>query len=255
MFFGDCKCKLKSRKGSRRATTFSEYRYLALMARRQHLRSWIGNPISTQTVRNWLHAVGLYAHRPMLCVTLKEEIIRMEWPLCSPDINPIEHVWDILGSRIAGHLPHPRMESGRLQRRIQILFGQSCVCTSVETRGERLNLNFTVQRHTVPATVTCIAIHGKASRSYFSTKQCPPKHIKLITGLPLSHFHSFLSCSISRFVTNPAYLVSLRTASWTVYEFGRFSGVFTATVGRDVAEHHTGLLCLSARSYHIIYLC
>ncbi|GFV03148.1 transposable element Tcb2 transposase [Trichonephila clavipes] len=35
-----------------------------------------------------------------------ETIQRMEWPVCSPDLNPIEHVWDMLGRRIAAR-PRP----------------------------------------------------------------------------------------------------------------------------------------------------
>ncbi|GFX49475.1 transposable element Tcb2 transposase [Trichonephila clavipes] len=59
----------------RRATTPNEDRYLVLTARRlqnmnatllqQHLRSASGTTVSTQTVRNRLHGLGLYAHRPM----------------------------------------------------------------------------------------------------------------------------------------------------------------------------------------------
>ncbi|GFX58886.1 transposable element Tcb2 transposase [Trichonephila clavipes] len=64
--------------GRRRATTPNEDRYLVLTARRhrnmnatllqQHLRSATGTRVSTQTVRNRLHGVGLYARRPMVCV-------------------------------------------------------------------------------------------------------------------------------------------------------------------------------------------
>ncbi|GFY23193.1 transposable element Tcb1 transposase [Trichonephila clavipes] len=35
-----------------------------------------------------------------------ETIQRMEWTACSSDLNPIEHVWDILGRRIAAR-PRP----------------------------------------------------------------------------------------------------------------------------------------------------
>ncbi|GFU24452.1 transposable element Tc3 transposase [Trichonephila clavipes] len=30
-----------------------------------------------------------------------EDITRMDWPAYSPDLNPVEHVWDMLGRRIA----------------------------------------------------------------------------------------------------------------------------------------------------------
>ncbi|GFS52275.1 transposable element Tcb2 transposase [Trichonephila clavipes] len=60
--------------GRRRAATPNEDRYLVLTARRhrnmnatllQHLRSATGTTVSTQTVRNQLHGVGLYARRPL----------------------------------------------------------------------------------------------------------------------------------------------------------------------------------------------
>ncbi|GFY36724.1 transposable element Tcb2 transposase [Trichonephila clavipes] len=174
----------------RRATTPNEDRYLVLTARRhrnmnntllqQHLRSATGTMVSTQTVRNRLHGVGLYARRPLgpgsrnnpafvhesvrfgggvvlvfggisidgrtdlyiirdgpltarrytdeilrpivvpYAVAIgddfilmdnnsrphranlvedslfEEGIVRMEWPACSPNMNPIQHVWEAL---------------------------------------------------------------------------------------------------------------------------------------------------------------
>ncbi|GFV76492.1 transposable element Tc1 transposase [Trichonephila clavipes] len=36
-----------------------------------------------------------------------EDINRMDWPAYSPNLNPIEHVWDALGRRVAARLHHP----------------------------------------------------------------------------------------------------------------------------------------------------
>ncbi|GFX52575.1 transposable element Tc3 transposase [Trichonephila clavipes] len=36
-----------------------------------------------------------------------EDITRMDWTAYSSDLNPIEHVWDMLGRRIAAHQPPP----------------------------------------------------------------------------------------------------------------------------------------------------
>ncbi|GFU97185.1 transposable element Tcb2 transposase, partial [Trichonephila clavipes] len=209
--------------GHRRATTPNEDRFLVLKAWRhrnmnatllqQHLRSATGTMVSTQTVRNRLHGVGLYARRPMVCVRLTlrhrrdrrerifiwrdrgcrnnhafvhesvrfrgggvlvyggisidghtdlyiirdgpltarrytdeilrpivvpytaaigddfilmndycrphranlvedflfdEGIVRMEWPVGSPDMNPIEHAWNALGRRVTGRQPPPQ---------------------------------------------------------------------------------------------------------------------------------------------------
>ncbi|GFV28403.1 transposable element Tcb2 transposase [Trichonephila clavipes] len=78
-------------RGRRWATTPNEDRYLVLTPRRhrnmnatflqQHLRSATGTTVSTQTVRNWLHGVGLYALRPIVCVRLtsRHRRDRREW--------------------------------------------------------------------------------------------------------------------------------------------------------------------------------
>ncbi|GFT13904.1 hypothetical protein TNCV_2615541 [Trichonephila clavipes] len=36
-----------------------------------------------------------------------EDIERMNWPARSPDLNPIEHVWDFLGRRLAARTLPP----------------------------------------------------------------------------------------------------------------------------------------------------
>ncbi|GFV81279.1 transposable element Tc3 transposase [Trichonephila clavipes] len=47
-----------------------------------------------------------------------ENIQRMSWPANSPDLNPIEHVCNILGRQIAA-LSHPRRSVTELKRALQ----------------------------------------------------------------------------------------------------------------------------------------
>ncbi|GFU59604.1 transposable element Tcb2 transposase [Trichonephila clavipes] len=88
--------------GRRRATTPNEDRYLVLTARRnrnmnatlqQHLRSATGTTVSTQTVRNRLHGVGLHAHRTMVCVRLTSRHRRDHRGWATEHVNWRKNEW------------------------------------------------------------------------------------------------------------------------------------------------------------------
>ncbi|GFU87077.1 transposable element Tcb2 transposase [Trichonephila clavipes] len=85
--------------GRRRTTTLNEDRYLVLTARRhrnmnatlpqQHIRSATGTTVSTQTVRNRLHGVDLYARRPMSRFSVHPNNRRIFiWRECGSRNNP-----------------------------------------------------------------------------------------------------------------------------------------------------------------------
>ncbi|GFV64049.1 transposable element Tc3 transposase [Trichonephila clavipes] len=47
-----------------------------------------------------------------------ENIQRISWPVKSPDLNPIEHVWDMIGRQIPA-LSHPPSSVTELKRALQ----------------------------------------------------------------------------------------------------------------------------------------
>ncbi|GFW49013.1 transposable element Tcb2 transposase [Trichonephila clavipes] len=89
--------------GRRRVTTPNQDRYLVLTARRhrnmnatllqRHLRSASGTTVSTRTVRNRLHGVGLYARRRMVCVRLTSRHRRDRRDLAKEHVNWRRNEW------------------------------------------------------------------------------------------------------------------------------------------------------------------
>ncbi|GFS65099.1 transposable element Tcb2 transposase [Trichonephila clavipes] len=74
----------------------------------QHLRSATGTTVSTQTVRNRLHGVGLYARRPMVCVRLisRHRGDRREW--ATEHVNRRRNEWsNVLFSDESRFSVHP----------------------------------------------------------------------------------------------------------------------------------------------------
>ncbi|GFW79713.1 transposable element Tcb2 transposase [Trichonephila clavipes] len=76
------------------------------------------NEILLPYVRHFRGAMGLQflfmddnapCHRTEAAKQLleSEDIERMDWPPQSPDLNPIEHVWDFLGRRLAARTLPP----------------------------------------------------------------------------------------------------------------------------------------------------
>ncbi|GFV20878.1 transposable element Tcb2 transposase [Trichonephila clavipes] len=125
--------------GRPRTTTAGDDRYIILQAKRgrRQSASVIAQQLSTTTGDKWsvigdrfceevlLPQVRLFRgaigpdlifrdgnarpHRTLAVEELleSEDITLMDWPAYSPDLNPIEHVWDALGRRIAARLHHP----------------------------------------------------------------------------------------------------------------------------------------------------
>ncbi|GFV43525.1 transposable element Tcb2 transposase [Trichonephila clavipes] len=79
-----------------------------------------------------------------------EDIERMDWPARSPDLNPIEHVWDFLGRRLAARtLPPVTIRELRLALQDEwAAMPQQLIDTLILSMGRRCE--------------TCLAVNGRS---------------------------------------------------------------------------------------------
>ncbi|GFU07692.1 DDE_3 domain-containing protein [Trichonephila clavipes] len=81
-----------------------------------------------------------------------EDIERMDWPARSPDLNPIEHVWDFLGRRLAARtLPPVTIRELRLARQDEwAAMPQQLIDTFILSMGRRCETCLTVRGDHIP---------------------------------------------------------------------------------------------------------
>ncbi|GFX82892.1 transposable element Tcb2 transposase [Trichonephila clavipes] len=124
-------------------------------------RYW--NEILLPYVRLFRGAMGLQflfmddnapCHRTVAAEQLleSEDIERMDWPARSPDLNPIEHVWDFLGRRLAARtLPPVTIRELRLALQDEwAAMPQQLIDTLILSMGRRCETCLAVRRDHIP---------------------------------------------------------------------------------------------------------
>ncbi|GFX53754.1 transposable element Tcb2 transposase [Trichonephila clavipes] len=121
------------------------------------------NEILLPYVRLFRGAMGLQflfmddnapCHRTVAAEQLleSEDIERMDWPARSPDLNPIEHVWDFLGRRLAARtLPPVTIRELRLELQDEwAAMPQQLIDTLILSMGRRCETYLAVRGDHIP---------------------------------------------------------------------------------------------------------
>lgn len=65
-------------------------------------------------------------------------IQRMQWPALSPDLNPLEHLWDILGRKVRRHSPETMQELRRILQEEWELIPQEDIVALIRSMPQRM---------------------------------------------------------------------------------------------------------------------
>ncbi|GFX77938.1 transposable element Tcb2 transposase [Trichonephila clavipes] len=81
-----------------------------------------------------------------------EDIKRIPWPANSPDLNPIENLWDYLGRAIARRHPPPRDVNGRKTALLEewSLIPQTVINNVISSLKTRCDMCVRVRRDHIP---------------------------------------------------------------------------------------------------------
>ncbi|GFV26073.1 transposable element Tcb2 transposase [Trichonephila clavipes] len=111
-----------------------------------------------------------------------EDIERMDWPARSPDLNPIEHVWDFLGRRLAARtLPPVTIRELRLALQDEwAAMPQQLIDTLILSLGRRCETCLAVREIISPTkdrmflaghpSQRCFGLQSHCAPCYFSIK-------------------------------------------------------------------------------------
>ncbi|GFV73892.1 transposable element Tcb2 transposase [Trichonephila clavipes] len=106
-----------------------------------------------------------------------EDIERMDWPAQSPDLNPIEHVWDFLGRRLAARtLPPVKIRELRLALQDEwAVMPQQLIDTLILSMGRRCETCLAVSGEIISPTKDRMFLAGHPSQGCFGLQShCAP---------------------------------------------------------------------------------